>query len=207
MIRVALIDDHALVREGFRTLIAREPDMSVAGEFGAVAEAEAAMAGGDRWDVLVLDISMPGRSGLAALPRLRERRPTLRVVVLSMHDGEPYIGEALRSGAAGYISKASAPEELVEGIRAVMTGETFLSSDLASKLDAGIPDALPHLTRREREALVLLAQGKAPKQVASALGISVKTAYVHRGQLLKKLGARNDVDLYRCALEKGLLGD
>ncbi len=206
MIRVVLIDDHAIVRAGFRALIECEPDISVAGEFGSVAEAEAAMAE-SRWDVLVLDIAMPAMSGLVALRRLRERLPVARVVVLSMYDREPYISEALRLGAAGYVSKAAAPDELVAGIRAVMAGRRYLSSDLVSRPETVVGESLSHLTPREREILVLLAQGNAPKQVAAALGISVKTAYVHRSQLLRKLGARSDMELYRHALEHGLLGE
>ncbi len=207
MIQVALIDDHAIVREGFRALIEREPDMSVAGEFGSVADAEAALAAGRAWDVLVLDISMPSMSGLAALPRLCRRSPTLRVVVLSMHDREPYISEAMQSGANAYISKAAAPDELVAGIRAVLANRVYLSSDLRAFSRSRQPDPLPHLTVREREVLILLARGKAPKQVAAELGISAKTAYVHRSQLLRKLDARSDMELYRHALENGLLAN
>ena len=204
MIQVALIDDHAIVREGFRALIEREPDMAVAGEFGSAAQAGAAMTPGIAWDVLVLDISMPALNGLVALPRLLQRAPATRIAVLSMHDRQPYISEAMRLGASAYISKAAAPDELVTGIRTVMTGRTYLSSDLVQRPSAP-GSLLEQLTAREKQVLRLLVQGKVPKQAAAELGISVKTAYVHRSQVLKKLGARNDMELYRHALGSGLL--
>jgi two-component system uhpT operon response regulator UhpA len=131
-----------------------------------------------------------------------------RIVVLSMHDGEPYVSEALRRGASGYVTKGVAPEELVAGLRAVMQGECFLSSDLR-KRRAERPsesrDPIHRLTAREREVFLLLAAGRAPKQVAGELGIGQKTVYIHRASLMGKLGAGSELDLYRMAAERGLL--
>lgn len=207
MIRVALADDHAIVREGFRSLIGREPDMQVVLECATAEEVETALAIGSV-DVLVLDISMRDDSGLAALPRLRERYPCLHILIMSMHDSDTYVSEAFARGADGYVSKAVAPEELIAGIRAVFAGKRrHLGSDLVLRDRARARAPLDSLTIREREVFLGLAGGAAPKQVAATLGISVKTAYVHRANVLAKLGARNDRELYRIALEHGLLGE
>lgn len=204
MIRIALADDHAIVREGFRALIERESDMEIVAECSSGVEAEMAVTQ-TRPDVLVLDLSMRGGSGLEALPRLRARFPHLRVLVMSMHESEPYVSEALGRGAQGYVTKAAAPEELAIGIRALMAGQRFLSADLALRKPGAAAQGFGKLSAREREVFVLLARGRSSKQVASDLGISIKTAYVHRAKVLAKLVARSDHDLYRIALENGML--
>lgn len=205
LIRIALADDHAIVREGFRALIEREPDMMIVAECASGIEAEMAVTQ-TKPDVLVLDLSMRGGSGLEVLPRLRARFPALCVLVMSMHDGEPYVGEALGCGARGYVTKAAAPAELTIGIRALMAGQRYLSADLALREPATAAPGIGTLSAREREVFLLLARGFSPKQVAGDLGISVKTAYVHRANVMAKLAARNDRDLYRIALGAGLLG-
>ena len=125
-----------------------------------------------------------------------------------MHDGDPYVSEALRRGASGYVTKGVAPEELVAGLRAVMNGDIFLSSDLqerrAGRSSAGL-DPISRLTAREREVFLLLAGGLTPKQVAAELGIGQKTVYIHRASLMGKLGAGSELDLYRMATDRGLL--
>ena len=203
-IRIVLVDDHAIVREGFRTLIQREPDLTIAAECASLIEVDGVLAAAHA-DVLVLDITMRDGSGLAALPDLRARHPQARMLVLSMHEGEAYVGEALARGADGYVTKAAGPEELIAGIRAVVAGRRYVSSDVAARVREGAHASLGSLSAREREVFLGLARGGTPKQVAAALGISVKTAYVHRANLLAKLGARSDRDLYRIALEAGLL--
>ncbi len=203
MIRIALADDHAIVREGFRALIEREPDMTIVAECSSGIEAEVVVAQ-TRPDVLVLDLSMRGGSGFDALPRLCASFPEVRVLVMSMHDGEPYVGEALGRGASGYVTKAAAPEELTLGVRALMAGQRYLSAGLVLPDSAVSAQGVGQLSSREREVFILLARGRLPKQVAGDIGISIKTAYVHRANVMAKLGVRNDRELYRIALDAGL---
>lgn len=208
MYSIVLVDDHAIVREGFKRLIDLEPDLEVIAECRNADDAvEAIMQ--HRPDLMVLDLSLPDGSGLPLIEHLHSVAPHTRIVVLSMHDGEPYVSEALRRGASGYVTKGVAPEELVAGLRAVMRGEQFLSSDLrqrrADRPDEDL-DPFGRLTAREREVFLLLAAGRAPKQVAAELGIGQKTVYIHRASLMGKLGAGSELDLYRMANERGLLG-
>lgn len=202
MIRTLLVDDHAIVRTGFRALIERELDIVIAAECASLAEAETALDGG-AVDVLVLDITLRNDSGLAALPVLRGRFPGLRILMLSMHETPTYVADAIAKGADGYITKAVAPEELVAGIRAVFAGERYLSGDVAQIRSR--PTQLDRLSARERDVFVAIARGRVPKQIAAELGLAIKTVYVHRSNALAKLGARNDRDLYRIARENGLV--
>lgn len=204
MIRILLADDHAIVRAGFRALIEREVDLSMVADCGALAEAEQLLLR-DSVDVLVLDLTMRGESGIEALPRLRARFPALRMLVMSMHEGETYVNEALARGADGYVTKSAAPEELVNGIREVFAGRRFLSSDITQGWNAAERSPLERLSAREQEVFLHLAHGKVTKQIADELGVSVKTVYVHRAHVLEKLGVRNDRELYRLALANGLL--
>ncbi|MET0331246.1 MAG: response regulator transcription factor [Dyella sp.] len=204
---IVLVDDHAIVREGFKRLIELEPDLDVIAECRCADDAVEAV-GQCQPDLVALDLSLPDGSGLPLIEHLLSVAPRSRIVVLSMHDGEPYVSEALRRGASGYVTKGVAPEELVAGLRAVMLGETFLSSDLrkrrADRPSAAL-DPLNRLTTREREVFLLLAAGRAPKQVAAELGIGQKTVYIHRASLMGKLGAGSELDLYRMASERGLI--
>lgn len=205
MIRIVLADDHASVRKGFLLLIEREADMTIVAECAGLADTEAALAAMAA-DVLVLDITMRSDSGLAGLPRLRALHPELRIVVMSMHEGDAYVSEALARGADGYVTKAVAPEELIAAVRAVMAGQRGLrSSDIAARSRAAPAVSLSSLSAREREVFMALAGGDRPKQVAASLGVSVKTVYVQRASVLAKLGVRSDRDLYRIALENGWL--
>lgn len=204
MIRIALVDDHAIVRTGFRALIEREADMEIVAECDSLVDAERALAD-NAADVLVLDLTLRGESGIDALPSLRTRFPVLRILIMSMHEGEVYVDEALARGASGYVTKAVAPDELVAGIREVMAGRCYLSSDLRGRKTVAAP--LDRLSAREHEVFVLLAHGKTIKQAADELGVAAKTVYVHRAHVLEKLGARNDRELYRIALAGGLIGD
>jgi DNA-binding NarL/FixJ family response regulator len=202
MIRTLLVDDHAIVRTGFRALIEREVDMAIAGECASLAEADVVLDGG-AVDVLVLDISLRGGSGLAAVPDLRARHPALRIVMLSMHEAPVYVSESLAKGADGYITKTAAPEELIAGIRAVHAGERYVSADVANVRLR--PAKVDLLSARERDVFVAIARGRVPKQIAVELGVAIKTVYVHRASVLAKLGARTDHDIYRIALENGLV--
>jgi DNA-binding NarL/FixJ family response regulator len=204
---IVLVDDHAIVREGFKRLIELESDLDVVAECRNADEAVEAVA---RWrpDLVALDLSLPDGSGLPLIEHLLSVAPQTRIVVLSMHDGDPYVSEALRRGASGYVTKGVAPEELVAGLHTVMQGDVFLSSDLverrAGRSSAGL-DPISRLTAREREVFLLLAGGLTPKQVAAELGIGQKTVYIHRASLMGKLGAGSELDLYRMASDRGLL--
>jgi len=201
MIRIVLADDHAIVRTGFRALIEEESDMSIVAECDSADTARAAVRG-HAPDVLVFDIAMPG-GGLSLVPELRASTPELRLLCLSMHDQEPYISEALRRGVHGYVTKGAATDELVAAVRAVCNGDVYLSSDLQRPKPSG--SVLERLSDREREVFLLVARGAKAKQVAATLGISDKTVYLHRATACAKLGARNELDLHRIALEHGLL--
>ncbi|MDQ6646528.1 MAG: response regulator transcription factor [Pseudomonadota bacterium] len=207
MYSIVLVDDHAIVREGFKRLIEMEPDLEVVAECRSADDAVEAVA---QWrpDLVALDLSLPDGSGLPLIEHLLSVSGETRIVVLSMHDGEPYVSEALRRGASGYVTKGIAPEELVAGLRAAMRGERFLSSDLvqrrAERPSAAL-DPINRLTAREREVFLLLAGGLTPKQVAGQLSIGQKTVYIHRASLMGKLGAGSELDLYRLATERGLL--
>lgn len=204
---IVLVDDHAIVREGFKRLIELESDLDVVAECRNADDAVEAVG---QWhpDLVALDLSLPDGSGLPLIEHLLSVSSETRIVVLSMHDGDPYVSEALRRGASGYVTKGVAPEELVAGLRAVMQGEIFLSSDLrerrAGRSSAGL-DPISRLTAREREVFLLLAGGLTPKQVAAELGIGQKTVYIHRASLMGKLGAGSELDLYRMATDRGLL--
>lgn len=207
MYSIVLVDDHAIVREGFKRLIEMEPDLEVVAECRCADDAVDAINRTSP-DLVALDLSLPDGSGLPLIEHLLSVSPGSRIVVLSMHDGEPYVSEALRRGASGFVTKGVAPEELVAGLRAVMDGECYLSSDLRQRRAERPSEALDpiqRLTAREREVFLLLAAGRAPKQVAAELGIGQKTVYIHRASLMGKLGAGSELDLYRMASERGLL--
>lgn len=207
MCSIVLVDDHAIVREGFKSLIELEADLEVRAECRSADEAVDAVTR-ERPDLVALDLSLPDGGGLPLIEHLLSISPDTRIVVLSMHDGEPYVSEALRRGASGYVTKGVAPEELVEGLRQVMAGEEFLSSDLVARRatrSAEELDPLHRLTAREREVFLLLAEGRTPKQAAAELGIGQKTVYIHRASLMGKLGAGSELDLYRLAVERGLI--
>ncbi len=207
MYRIVLVDDHAIVREGFKSLIEIEPDLEVSAECCNADEAVEAVSS-NAPDLVALDLSLPDASGLPLVEHLLSISPKTRIVVLSMHDSEPYVSEALRRGASGYVTKGAAPEELVAGLRAVMQGRQFVSSDIARRRPGQSreqDDPLHRLTAREREVFLLLAEGKTPKQTAAALGIGQKTVYIHRASLMGKLGAGSELDLYRLAIERGFL--
>ena len=204
MTSIVLVDDHAIVREGFKRLIEAEPGLEVIAECGDAEEAlETILA--QPADLVVLDLSLPNGGGLPLLEHLLSVRPRLRVVVLSMHDSEPYISEALRRGAWGYVSKSAAAEELIAGLREVLAGRQFLSSDIARQRANRETDPMMRLTAREQEVFLLLARGLTPKQTAAELGIGQKTVYIHRASLMGKLGAGSELDLYRLARERGLV--
>lgn len=202
MLRILLVDDHAIVREGFKRLFAEADGFTVVAE-AATMQAALDAARATRPDIAVLDLSLGAGSGLALLPQLREAVAGIRCVMLSMHDDPGLVLRALESGAQGYVSKAVAAEELVGLLRAVAEGEIALSSDLASPSSSALRGA--SLTQRERDTLRGLLSDNPPKAIAADLGISDKTLYRHRANLMEKLGARNHGDLVRIVRERGLL--
>lgn len=203
MHRLLLIDDHAIVREGFKRLLDGVPGFDVAGEAASIAEA-LALTRRLQPDIAILDISLgAGNSGLSLLPQLAQVAPAMKRVVLSMHDDPALVLRALESGAHGYATKAMAADELPALLQRIAAGEQALSSDLAPTGTRTI--ATTHLTQRELETLRGLLADRAPKAIAADLGISDKTLYRHRANLMEKLGARNRADLQRVARERGLL--
>jgi len=209
MLRILIADDHPLVRRGLKQIIAETPDMVVADEAADGREALSKAATGD-YDVVLLDITMPFNSGVDVLSQLRYERPTLPVLMLSMHPEEQYAVRALRAGASGYLTKESAPEELVAAIRKVSTGGTYVSASLAERLANIVQsdgEALPHetLSRRECQVMCLIASGKTVSEVARELALSVKTISTYRARILEKLNLRNNAELMRYALKNQLV--
>ncbi len=213
-IRVLVVDDHAIVRTGIRHVLEGEPGFTVVGEASTGAEA-LSLALELHPDVAVLDISMPGESGLRTTAELRRRCPEARVLILSMHDNTEYVLESVRAGAHGYLLKGSAAVELRGAIRAVHGGESYFSAPIASRLTAVVrggpePESpaglLGQLSGREREVLEGVARGRTNKEIAAELGISHRTVETHRESLMRKLRLRTVADLTRFALETGVIG-
>jgi DNA-binding NarL/FixJ family response regulator len=210
--RIMLADDHAVVRRGLRLVLEGEPDLRVVAEVGDGAEAvERGMQ--DDVDLAVLDISMPRMTGLQAARALTSRRPDLRVLILSMHDNEQYLFEALRAGASGYVLKSVADRDLVEACRATMRGEPFLypgavrslMRDFVERARRGETPSDDPLTPREVEIVKLIAEARTTREIAGDLVLSEKTVERHRTNILAKLGMRDRVELVRYAIRRGLV--
>jgi DNA-binding NarL/FixJ family response regulator len=209
MIRILVVDDHAIVREGLKQILGEVDDMSVRDEAGNGQEALAKIRGGE-FDVVLLDISMPGRSGLEVLKEIKAERPKLPVLILSMHAEEQYAVRALRAGASGYVTKASAPDELIGAIRKVSCGRKYVSSSLAEKLaleldiDTKRP---PHetLSDREYQVMLMLASGRSVKEIADELCLSVKTISTYRSRVMEKMGMKKNAELTLYAIQNHLV--
>jgi DNA-binding NarL/FixJ family response regulator len=213
-IRVLIADDHAIVREGIRHVLTQTQEFQVVGEAAGGTEA-LGLVRKEQPEVIILDVSMPDRSGLEVTRELRTVAPRVGVLILSVHDDMEYVLEAVRAGADGYLLKDSSPSELRDAVRAVHRGEGFFSPAVARQLSAALRaesdsedrnTLLERLTSRERDVLVLIAKGRTSKQAASELGISHRTVESHRESVVKKLGLRTVAELTRFALESGLLG-
>ncbi|MEU7417395.1 response regulator [Streptomyces antibioticus] len=211
-IRILLADDHALVRLGVRLILDREPDLEVVAEAGDGAEAVDAARHADV-DLAILDIAMPRLTGLQATRELAALKPGLRILMLTMHDNEQYLFQALKSGACGYVLKSVADRDLVAACRAAMRDEPFLYPGAVTALIRNYLDRVRHgeedagqlLTPREEEVLKLVAEGHSSKEIAEILFISVKTVHRHRANLLHKLGLRDRLELTRYAIRAGLI--
>jgi two-component system, NarL family, response regulator NreC len=212
--RILLADDHAMLRAGLALLLNGQPDLEVIGEAGDGAEAIRKTQELDP-DVLVVDISMPGMSGLEAIAQIAAKNPRVKCLVLTQHEGDDFLFQALRAGASGYVLKRAAHTDLIEAIRMVHRGEAFLypsavklllqdyAANLRGKEDRGEAD--DRLTVRQREVLVLIAQGYTNQEIASRIVVSVKTVEKHKSEVMQKLGLRSRAALVSYALRKGLL--
>jgi DNA-binding NarL/FixJ family response regulator len=211
-IRVLLADDHQLVRSGLRALLEALPDVEVVAETGDGREAVELVAK-HRPDVALMDIAMPGLSGLEATARIQASSPSTRVVILSMHSGAEFVAEALHAGASGYLLKSCTPGELALALAAVARGELWLSPGVARPVVQQYRDAgsalrgkqRAGLTPRQRETLQLIAEGKSTKQIAGLLGVSVKTIETHRAQLMDRLEIYDVAGLVRYAIRHGIV--
>ncbi|HEY1590483.1 MAG TPA: response regulator transcription factor [Solirubrobacteraceae bacterium] len=210
--RILLAEDHAVVRGGLRMVLDAQPDMEVVAEAGDGAEAlERGLDEGV--DLAILDIAMPRMTGLHAARELHRRRPELRILILSMHENERYLYEALKAGASGYVVKTVADRDLVEAVRAAMRGERFLYpgamtpliEEFLDRARRDLPVREDPLTPREREVVKLVAEGYSNKQIAETLVISEKTVERHRANVMDKLGMRDRVALTRYAIRHGLI--
>ncbi|HZY15461.1 MAG TPA: response regulator transcription factor [Ramlibacter sp.] len=207
-IRIVLADDHAIVREGLKRIVCEVADFAVAGEAADGTEVMQAVRGLD-FDVLVLDLSMPGRSGMELIKLVKADKPRLKILVLSMHQEAQYAVRAIKSGASGYLTKESAPGQLEQAIRKIAGGGAWISAEVAEQLALGaMPGgaALPHesLSDREFEVFRLLVAGEAVSAIAHKLNLSVKTVSTHKANLMQKLGLSNATELVRYALKHGL---
>jgi two-component system response regulator NreC len=212
-VKILVVDDHAIVREGVRMILAKESDLEVVGEAGDGAQA-LELTERVHPDVVIMDISMPGMGGVEATQTLRNKYPDVQVLALTMHEDESYVFQLLRAGAAGYVLKRAAAQDLVQAVRAAAKGEAFLYPSVARKV---VEDYLRRvetgeererydgLTSREKEILTLIAQGLSNQQIAEKLFISIKTVQTHRAHILEKLGLHDRTELVRYAIRKGLI--
>lgn len=208
MINVLIIDDHPIVREGLKQILKASSEVVVSGEAGNSDEALRGISEGN-YDVALLDIALPGRSGLDILQELKKRSPKTAILILSAYPEEQYALRALKSGAAGYLVKKSAPEELVTAIKKVSSGGRYISSHLAERLVFALEKGgnEPHetLSDREYQVMCMIASGKTVSEIAKELSISVKTVSTHRSRILEKMDMRNNAELIHYAVKKGLV--
>ena len=209
MIRILLADDHAIIRDGLRQIFAETGDLQVAGEAASGHEVLARVREAD-WDILLLDLSMPGKSGLELIKQIKTEKPRLPILVLSMHEPEQYAQRALRAGAAGYLNKDSDAPQLIEVVRKVARGGVFVGPEVAEQMARGLmPDAerLPHslLSDREFQVFRLIAGGIAITDIARQLSLSVKTVSTHKTRIMQKMNLANHTELARYALDHRLL--
>ncbi len=210
-IRVLLVDDHQILREGLRALLALNEDLEVVAEAG---DGRDALTSVQQYapDVVVMDMAMPGMDGLEATRHIVKESPHTKVLVLSQHDNERYTLSVLRAGAMGYVLKRAAGEELVSAIRTVYRGESYLQPSVAKMVladyrqeDAPAPENDPHLTQREREVLKLVVEGHTSQQIADLLSLSKKTVMCHRANIYQKLGTHDRTELIKHAMDLGLI--
>ncbi len=208
-INVLIVDDHAIFREGLKMILSDTPDIHVAGEAGSSGEA-LKLARENTYDMALLDISMPDRDGLETLALLKKEQPKLKVLMLSMHRETKYAVRAIKTGAAGYLNKQSAPAQLVNAMREVAAGRKYISPEVAHELASlisGENEAPPHESRsnREYQTLCMIASGKTVSAIAEELCLSVKTVSMYRTRLLEKMRLKNNAELTHYAIRHGLV--
>jgi Response regulator containing a CheY-like receiver domain and an HTH DNA-binding domain len=209
MIRILIADDHIIVRKGLRQILLEEFPSAQIREVSDAEEMIKKIVGG-KWDVVISDISMPGRSGLDALHQIKESRPNLPVLILSIHPEDQYAIRVLKAGASGYLNKGLAAEELVKAVRKVLSGKKYISAAVADKLAATLnhnPDKEPHslLSNREFDVMKLLAAGKSVTEIAESISLSLTTVSTYRFRIMIKMQMKTNADLTRYALDHKLL--
>jgi len=209
MLKVLIADDHAIVRKGLRQLILEEFPTAQIGEVGDV-ESLVNQVIRDSWDIVICDISMPGRSGLEALQQIKEIKPALPVLIMSMHPEDQYAVRVFRAGASGYLSKDAVHQELISAIRTLQNGRKFITPGIAEKLVGALDTDKklePHeqLSNREFDVMKMLAAGKSITEIADQLSLSATTVSTYRARILEKTGLKNNADITRYALEKRLI--
>jgi DNA-binding NarL/FixJ family response regulator len=209
MILVLIADDHAILRQGLRQILADAEDMTVVGEAANGIEVMQMIRGDCRCDVVLLDIAMPGRNGIEVLKQIKDEKPNLPVLVLSMYPEDQYAVRLLKAGAAGYLTKESAPELLVQAIRKVAAGKKYISPSvaelLADQLDSGNGPQHASLSDREFQILLQIAAGKTVSEIAAALSLSVKTVSTYRARVLDKMQMKNNAELTHYAIKNQLV--
>ncbi|MHA1873409.1 MAG: response regulator [Candidatus Heimdallarchaeaceae archaeon] len=209
MIKVLIVDDHTIVREGLRQILEDTSDIVVTGEASSAQEVLNKVKS-NNFDIVLLDISLPGRSGLDVLKQLKSIKPDLPVLILSMHPEEQYAIRSLRAKASGYLTKESASDELIKAIRKVAQGRKYITSSLAEKLAFELEDSTgcsshEKLSDREYQVMGMIASGKRIKEIADALSLSVKTISTYRTRILKKMNMKNTSQLIHYAIKAGLV--
>ncbi len=209
MLKILIADDHSIVREGLKQVLADTSDMVVSDEAASTEEALKKALEGD-FDVVVLDISMPGRGGLDALKQIKSQKPKLPVLILSMYSEEQYALRVLKAGAAGYLTKESAPDELIDAIRKVSKGMKYVSAHLAEEiafaLDSDFERPIQEtLSDREFQVLCMIASGKTAREIAGELALSVKTVSTYRSRILEKMRMKSNAELTHYAIKNKLV--
>jgi DNA-binding NarL/FixJ family response regulator len=209
MIKILIADDHAIVREGLKQILSESSDLVVVAE-ASTGQEVLDKIGKDDLDLVVLDIAMPGRGGLDILKEIKSLKPKLSVLVLSMYPEEQYAVRVLKSGASGYLTKESAPVELVKAIRQISQGKKYISPSLAEKLAVDLeisPDRPPHetLSDREYQVMCMVASGKTLKEIADGLSLSIKTISTYRSRILEKMNMKTNAELTHYAIKNRLV--
>lgn len=209
MIKILIADDHAIVREGLKQIVAEETDMRVLGEAGNANEMFELLKK-EKWSIVVLDINMPGKSGLEALKEMRALYPSIPVLILSMYTEEQYGLRAIKAGAAGYLKKVSAPDELVKAIRKIVAGGRYINESLAEKLafmfgSNNKSQAHETLSDREYQIMCLIAAGKTAEEIAEEISISINTVYSYRNRILEKMSLKSNVELTQYVIHNKLI--
>jgi DNA-binding NarL/FixJ family response regulator len=209
MIKILIVDDHAVVRRGLKQIFSDEPEMSVFGEAADTREL-ANIIDTENWDIIILDITLADRSGLDLLAELKRKYPLLPVLILTVHPEEQYAIRALKSGSDGYVNKRSAPDELIKAVTKVVSGGKYISPALAEKLANSLQDGFEKplhekLSNREYQVTCMIASGKTLKEIADELYLSVKTVRTYRQRIMEKMNFTSNAELIRYALKIGLI--